>query len=146
MLKKIVLILIYITLTGNAQTEHPPDSSAAIEIYHHPPQRIAYNQFSQITCAVDVNPAKIESVSIFIKSGPESLYQQFPMNFRKGEYVFKLIPEMTTTDTLCYFFTAEFPDFRGVALPAETPEKNPICVPISHPAHNTPQNSSQKKD
>lgn len=136
--RKVILLLIALALPLYCQNE--PDSikssSAKIlvnnkpHIYHVPLKKLPYNKFSEIECVVEPGSQKLKTVKIFIRDSRERIFKEFPMKYKNGRYIFKLIPEMVRAKYLYYFITAEFTNFSIVAFPHENPQKNPVKVNI----------------
>ncbi len=134
--KKVIFLLIMFTFTLLGQTAPDSSENSSVQIksakkpriYHIPPKKLPYNKFSEIECVVESGSQKINTVKIFIRNSKERIFKEFPMQYKDGRYVFKLIPEMVRAKYLYYFITAEFTDFSIVAFPPDRPQKNPVKV------------------
>ncbi len=108
-------------------------ASNSPQLYHQQVEKLAYNQFDQITCVVEAGSLQINSVKIFIRFEEGDLFNEYSMVNDKGVYAFRIIPEMARSDSFYYFITAEFSDYSIVAYPADNPKENPIVVPVVEP-------------
>lgn len=134
--KKVILLLIIFTFTLLGQTVPNSYENSSIQtqfakrprIYHIPPKKLPYNKFSVIECVVESDSLKLKTIKIFIRNSRERIFKEFPMQYKDGKYIFKLIPEMVRAKYLYYFITAEFTNFSIVAFPPDNPQKNPVKV------------------
>lgn len=132
--KKIALLIFAIislsSLSGRSSEQKTKSDSQKACIFHVPVKTLPYNQFSELECVVEPGLKKTTTVKIFIRNSRERTFKEFPMQYHKGKYFFKIIPEMVQARRLYYFIVAEFSDFSIIAYPSDKPHKKPIRVKL----------------